>query len=118
MKIPFIKLHKYNDSNSFVWTALLFNPDDKPAIEKWLKEVGFLPESAAILDMKEISGNVLGNRGRTDVLFITTRTIFNPLVRLRIQGLKWTTDFIDNYGKDYGVVELDSSDMDEEMSEA
>lgn len=102
--IPFAELKNFNDSNSFVWTNLEYNPNDLPAIEKWLKEEKFLPEKASLKSMKLISGNVLGTEGRTDVLFETTEeTTFHPIVRLQIEGLKWTSDFIPNYGKDYGV---------------
>lgn len=104
--IPFSDLGQYNDSNSFVWTALTFNAKDKPEIEKWLKEIKFMPADASITAMKKIGGNVKGSKGRSDVLFITTETTFHPMVRLQVDGLKWTSDFRDNYGKDYGVPEL------------
>lgn len=115
--IPFADLSKYTDSNSFVWTALTFNPKEKADIEAWLKEIKFMPKTASILDMKFIDGNVKGKAGRSDVLFITSETRFAPLVRLQVDGLKWTSDFRDNYGADYGMPVLvpdveDESDAD------
>lgn len=109
-EIPFTDLYnseKYDDSNSFVWMALI-----PPAaaevedVEKFLRDgpdgPGFLPKGIKILGMHKIAGNVKGDDGRTDVLFVTQKTSFNPIARLRIEGLKWTSDFIANYAGDYG----------------
>lgn len=106
MLVPFLELRNYTDSNSFVWAGLTFEPDAKDEIEAWLKEIKFMPADAQILTMRKIDGNVKGDDGRTDVLFTTTETQFSPLKRLLVDGLKWTSDFIDNYGSDYGFIPL------------
>lgn len=98
----FNELHELNDSNSFIWTALTFDPKDKGPIEEWMKEIGFMPKEATILTMGKLEGNIKGDKGRSDVVFVTTPTAFHPIKRLSIDGLKWTSDFIDNYGPDYG----------------
>lgn len=112
--VPFHTLSVYNDSNSFVWTSLAFNPAEQGDIEVWLKNLGFLPASAKIIDMRKISGNILGDDGRTDVLFITEPTAFQPLARLQIEGLKWTSDFIQNYRNDFGGLPLPNDDDDDD----
>lgn len=122
--IPFAELKKLNDSNSFVWTALKFDPKDLKPIQTELVKLGFLPKDASLASMQKIDGNVEGDDGRTDVLFKTVKaTHFNPIARLRIEGLTWTSDFIDNYGKDYGeasswpTVRSDDDDYDDEYGD-
>jgi len=55
-----------------------------------------------------IKGNIAGDSGRTDLLLL-----FNKMQnidigklavwRIRFGGISWVDDFIDNYGKDYGL---------------
>ena len=99
--VPFSSLKQFNDSNSFVWTALTFNPQEKLEIEKFLKEAKFLKRNAKIVKMLHVVENIKGAAGRSDVLFVTKPTQFNPLARLKINGLKWTSDFIANFRRDY-----------------
>jgi hypothetical protein len=115
--IPFIQLANFNDSNSFVWTSLEFNPAERADIEAFLKESGFIPATGKIIDMRLIAGNVLGSEGRTDVLFVTEPCQFNPLARLRLNGVKWTSDFIVNYAADYGQAPVDDDEDEDDYDE-
>jgi hypothetical protein len=99
--IKFSELRNYNDTNSFAWTSLRFEPTKMAQIEKWFKEMGFLPSEAKLLTMRKIITNVLGDKGRTDIFFTTTPTHLHPIIRLQIHGLIWTSDFIRNYREEY-----------------
>lgn len=116
--ILFSELEKLDDCHSFVWTALAYNPKEKDDIESFLIESGFMPIGSNIKSMQKIGGNALGDNGRSDVLFITDSAHFNHIARLKINGLTWTSDFVINYGKDYGVnAEDDIDDYEDDDSE-
>jgi hypothetical protein len=116
-KIPFSELKAHDDSTSFVWTSLTAEDFDQQPIKDWFKEIGFLPADAKILEMRKIGGNVKGFMGRSDILFLTTPTTFHPLVRLKVDGLKWTSDFVNNYCSDYGCAPMPSDNDDESDDE-
>lgn len=101
--ISFRNLEDYNDSNSVVWTALVMRDEDMQPMNEWFHQIGFIPEGKNLIDWKKVSGNVMGDQGRSDILLIFDREDlqFNPIVRLQIGEIKWTSDFIDNFRKDY-----------------
>ena len=106
-KIKFAELANYNDSNSIVITGvdvkgLTIEEIDEIMHKNW----GLLPETKHVTGMAHISDNVLGEDGRTDILFeLSGEGIANPMVRMMLRsqglGLMWTSDFIDNYRTDY-----------------
>lgn len=106
--IHFRELKNYNDSNSCVILNLLMNnQNDVTILEKWLTDAGF-SKGKSIIGYHHIEGNVLGYAGRSDYLieFDHPEIDFNPFARLRMaRDVKWTSDFIVNYGCDYGVTE-------------
>lgn len=94
-----------NDSNSAVMIAVKFpkNQDWNEVQEFLANELGF-SKGKTLIGCRKITGNVLGKRGRSDYLleFDNPTMPFNALARLRFSDIKWTTDFIVNFGKDYG----------------
>ena len=105
--IQFSELNEYNDSNSLVFTGLCLAEEDVPEVEKFFHSKGLMSADKHIIDVKHIEGNVLGEEGRTDWLFVFDNEDkqFNPMVRLSMSpmGVKWTSDFIDNYAADYAA---------------
>ncbi len=102
--ISFGELSNYNNSNSCVMVALIINNEDevRDMSEFLSNELGF-SKGKNIIGYHHIEGNVRGKDGRSDYLieFDHPEIAFNPLARLRFSDLKWTTDFVDNYRKDY-----------------
>lgn len=93
-----------NDVNNPVWMALTASRDDLQGITEWFREIGLIDPNDCVDDIILITGNCLGTQGRTDMLLsITGRGIINPIVRMQVDGLKWTSDFIHNYRKDYNM---------------
>lgn len=95
-----------SDSNTIVLIDCLFESDDqKKEVEPWMKDIGLLPSDAAVLGVRQITGNVRGDGPDDDSLkcwlIETTPCSFNPMVRLQFgNDFKWTSDFVVNY-KDY-----------------
>jgi len=106
-KIRFAELANYNDTNSIVIAGvdvdgLTIEDIDEIMHKNW----GLLSEEKHVTGMAHIYDNVLGEDGRTDILFeLSGEGIANPMVRMQLRaqglGLMWTSDFIDNYAKDY-----------------
>lgn len=98
-----------NDNNSFVITGLLLDADEISLVESFLRdEVNFLPAEMSITGAASIKGNVCEHTGdyRHDIIFFTdNQGSLNPMARLRIaqMGVKWTSDFVDNYRSDYHI---------------
>lgn len=98
-----------NDNNSFVITGLLLDADEISLVESFLRdEVNFLPAEMSITGAASIKGNVRELTGdyRHDIIFFTdNQGSLNPMARLRIaqMGVKWTSDFVDNYRSDYHI---------------
>lgn len=103
-KIEFCELGKFNDSNSAVMIATKFPEgfDFKEVDEFLSEELGF-SKGKNLIGVHFIEGNVKGEDGRKDWLleFYHEEIQFNPIARLRFPDLKWTSDFVDNYGDDY-----------------
>lgn len=102
--ISFEELSNYNDSNSCVMIALIIdNENEIKAMNEFLSsELGF-SKGKNIVGYHHIEGNVRGKDGRSDYLleFDHPEIAFSPLARLQFPDLKWTSDFIDIYKKDY-----------------
>lgn len=102
--ISFEELSNYNDSNSCVMIALIIdNENEIKAMNEFLSsELGF-SKGKNIVGYHHIEGNVRGKDGRSDYLleFDHPEIAFSPLARLQSPDLKWTSDFIDIYKKDY-----------------
>lgn len=98
-----------NDNNSFVIVGLLLEESELPDVESFLRdEVHFLPAEMSITGAASIKGNVREETGdyRHDIIFFTdNQGSLNPMARLHIaqMGVKWTSDFVDNYRSDYHI---------------
>ena len=96
-----------DDNNSFVIVGLLLEESELPDVESFLRdEVHFLPAEMSITGAASIKGNVREETGdyRHDIIFFTdNQGSLNPMVRLSLaqMGVKWTSDFVDNYRDDY-----------------
>ena len=96
-----------DDNNSFAIVGLLLEESELPDVESFLRdEVHFLPAEMSITGAASIKGNVREDTGdyRHDIIFFTdNQGSLNPMVRLSIaqMGVKWTSDFVDNYRDDY-----------------
>ena len=96
-----------DDNNSFVIVGLLLEESELPDVESFLRdEVHFLPAEMSITGAASIKGNVREETGdyRHDIIFFTdNQGSLDPMVRLSIaqMGVKWTSDFVDNYRDDY-----------------
>ena len=104
--IKFSELQEFNDSNSVVLIATTF-PDgfDFSEVDEFLSDGLGFSKGKKLIGVHFITGNVKGEDGRKDWLleFDHEEIQFNPIARLRFPDLKWTSDFIDNFGRDYGV---------------
>lgn len=102
--IPFTELSKYDDASTAVFMAVIF-PDN----QNWDEVTQFFADGLGfskgrkIIGCHRITGNNLGDDGRWDYLleFDHAEIPFNPIARLQCPDLKWTSDFIDNYRKDF-----------------
>ena len=105
-EINFSKLKDYDDSTSAVLTGIDFeNGFNFKEVDDFLSnELGF-SKGKNLTGVYRIMGNVLGADGRKDWLltFDNPSKQFNYLARLRFDGLKWTSDFVDNYAHQYNL---------------
>lgn len=102
--IAFEELFGKNDSETAVMIAVKFPEDqDWNEVQEFLsEEIGF-SKGKNLIGCRRILGNILGDEGRSDYLleFDNPSTQFNPIARLRFPDIKWTSDFVVNYAKDY-----------------
>lgn len=95
---------KFDNSNSAVIVATIFDDnEDWEAVNDFLaNQLGF-SKGKNLIGVRRITDNVLGDEGRTDnlLVFDNEDVPFNFMARLRFPDIKWTSDFIDNYKKDY-----------------
>lgn len=108
MEISFSELKEginngtYNDVNNPVWLGLLVKEEELPDMTNVFRDLGLIEQHDSVTGFRNITGNVLGDRGRHDVMLeISGNGIINPIARLMIEGLKWSSDFIVNYKDDY-----------------
>lgn len=106
-EIRFRDLEKFNDSNSIVVTALTLDHSDPEEAfkqsQQFFDEIKLCP-GKKVINIYFINDNVLGNNGRPDYLFEFDHPEiqFSPMVRLQYgRDIKWTSDFLDNFGSDY-----------------
>ena len=106
--IQFGELKKFNDSNSAVLMATTF-PDefDFKELDDFLSNKLEFSTGKNLIGIYRITGNWLGDEGRTDWLmeFDNEDKQFNCMARLMFPDIKWTSDFIDNYAEDFNVME-------------
>ncbi len=104
-EIKFSDLRNYTENNSVVLTGI--TPDTTASeVDEFFHETGFFDETQKVTEVCHLSDNVLGEDGRSDLLIVFSGDkCGNPMVRLKLNmsglGIKWTSDFIDNYAKDY-----------------
>ena len=106
--VKFSELQKFNDSNSAVMIATTFSEGfDFKEVDDFLQYELMFSLGKNLVGVHFIEGNVKGEDGRKDWLleFDHEERPFNPMARLRFPDLKWTSDFIDNYGGDYRRME-------------
>ena len=94
------------DAPTVVLTGLAFDESGKNALIEdmntfFTEELKFLQNGSKIVNIEKIEGNILGDKGRTDVLLTLDKFDVNPISRLRFPDLKWTSDFIKNFRGDY-----------------
>lgn len=105
--IPFTELleaREYNDSNSAVFTGVkLDGTEDWSAFNDFLANRAKFSQGKNIIAAMRITGNLKGEDGRTDYLFVFDHPEkqFNPMARMTIDGLKWLSDYLVNYKTDY-----------------
>ena len=83
----------------------------KDGIAKELVKKEIVPEGEVFKEVHTLSGNVMGEKGRTDlVLFFVDglKIEVGKLAMWRLQNhfVKWTDDFVVNSGEDYGLEPL------------
>lgn len=96
---------KFNNNNSAVIVATIFDEnEDWESVNDFIaNQLGF-SKGKNLIGVHRITGNILGDEGRrTDYLLVfdNDNVPFNALARLRFPDIKWTSDFIDNYKKDF-----------------
>lgn len=102
--ISFSELSNYNDSNSCIIIGLLINDESEVReINDFLSNKLGFSKGKKIVGYHHIEGNILGKDGRSDYLieFDHPEVAFNPIAKLNFNCLKWTSDFIDIFKKDY-----------------
>ena len=103
-QIPFSELRNYDDDNSFIVAGI--NPDlTVEEADEFFHKTNFLNDETHIQEILRLSDNVLGEEGRTDLVFVVNQYGMDPMIRLgfRFGGLAvmWTSDFKDNYANDF-----------------
>ena len=103
-EITFAELKNFNDSNSSVIVGV--TPDcTVEEVDEFFHETGFYNDDQHCVELYHLSDNVRGSESRSDILVVHSGgEPGNPMARLRLSSifrLKWTSDFIDNYAKDY-----------------
>lgn len=105
--IRFSELSNYNDCNSIVIAGVNVDGMTIEEIDSIMRgNWGLLKNDKHVTGMAKITGNVNGEDGRTDILFeLSGDDCADPMVRMRLRmsglGVMWTSDFIDNYSRDY-----------------
>lgn len=106
-EIKFSELNDYNDSNSIIIAGVSVDGITMEEIDEIMhKNWGLLPDNKHVTGMARLSDNVLGDKGRTDILFeLSGDGIANVMARMQLRmaglGVMWTSDFIDNYRSDF-----------------
>lgn len=107
--IKFSELSQFDDNSSIVLVGCIFESDNQfIQVEDIMKEIGLIPFHAHVIGVRQIIGNVRGDRMEDDSLkcwlIRTTSCEFNPLIRLKYgNDFKWTSDFIHNFKSYYNL---------------
>lgn len=102
-EIAFRDIKQYNDANSLIFMALTLEQEGTQEVTEFFEKEKLVP-AGSVIEYRNITGNKRGKKGRTDVFIrLKDETLVNPIVRLKMSemGVKWTSDFISNFGKDY-----------------
>jgi len=104
-EIKFREIEKFNDSNSLIFMAVKFTGDEtyQQLTNFFSNELG-ISKGKNVIGVYHLSDNVYGDQGRSDYLieFDNPEIQFNPMQRLTYgKDIKWTSDFITNFEKDY-----------------
>jgi hypothetical protein len=104
--IKFGDLENINDSEYLIMMSLLVNEENYQAtvdiMNEQFREFGLIGPNDEVIKLSFVTGNVLGEEGRSDwLLQFSERTTINPIKRLMISDLKWVSDFIVNNRQDY-----------------
>lgn len=95
---------KYNNDNSAVIVATIFDDnEDWESVNDFLANQLCFSKGKNLIGVHRITGNILGDEGRTDYLLVFDNedVPFDFKARLRFPDIKWTDDFIDNYKRDF-----------------
>lgn len=99
--------HSLNDVNNPVWLGCVASMADAEDMTNWFREIGLIEQDAKVVNIQHITSNVMGEKGRYDIMLtITGKGIINPIVRLQVDGLKWLSDFVSNYRRDYNYMPI------------
>lgn len=102
--VAFDELFNMNDSEAAVMIGVVFPEDqDWNEVQDFLANEIRFSKGKNLIGCRRIMGNILGDNGRWDYLLEFDNPImpFNALARLRFSGIKWTSDFVVNFAKDY-----------------
>lgn len=108
--IHFSEVRNFDDNNAIVITGITVDGVESiDEIDSFFHETGLFSDDKHVTGVSRILDNVLGDEGRTALLFhLTEIGSINPMVRLQMRmrgmGVMWTNDFIDNYSEDYNYV--------------
>ena len=103
-EVKFRDLKNYNDGNSAVLMGVIVSDESAyKVLDDYLQNKLGFSKGKNLIGVHRIVENVLGDEGRIDWLleFDHEEIPFNFIARLQFDGLKWTSDFIDNYAEDY-----------------
>ena len=108
----------YKENPAVVLMELDVSNDKKEDLirdmNEYYQDVGLLCNGTEIVDIIKIDGNVLGDKGRADILLQLNKFDVAPLVRImRCPDIKFVDDFLVNYREDYKEksVTLDSDNL-------
>ena len=108
--VTFDELRNLDDTNHLMFIGLTLDKDDTATlneIETFFNDEGlFINGPRKIKGVRRVTGNVLGDKGRWDWVFDFEEdpgNTISPMTRLRMSnmGIKWVSDFVDNYKQDY-----------------
>lgn len=102
--ISFDKLKDIPNGNTAVMIAVVFEEnEDWDVVQNFLSEELCFSKGKNLIGCHRITGNILRDKGRWDYLLVFDHPEipFNPIARLRFPDIKWTSDFIDIFSKDY-----------------
>lgn len=108
-EIPFKEVSNYDYPIALIAMSLALDESDKTeeTLEIFtnnFRSMGLIKAPKKLIGIKRITGNVRGNKGRTDnlLLFDHPELGIDSGARLQMSDrLKWVEDFIANYSRDF-----------------